>query len=247
MVYACIKRLRYGPRYALFCGGDGSTSSSGLCVSFDSPHDLFRIVWRARRSRYNDSVVPEVEAPSIQQDVLRDICIQFFIDHPAVVGGPGKEVEIDESKFGKRKYNRGRAVEGHWVFGGMERGSGESFLVEVARRDAATLLPIIAQHVRPGTTVYSDEWAAYHQLSTATGNVHLTVNHSLHFVDPVTGAHTQGVESMWSSCKRMMREERAMNSLLFDTYLPEFMWRRKFGGPVAFGHILKHISEQYPV
>ena len=133
------------------------------------------------------------------------------------------------------------------VFGGMERGSGESFLVEVARRDAATLLPIIAQHVRPGTTVYSDEWAAYHQLSTATGNVHLTVNHSLHFVDPVTGAHTQGVESMWSSCKRMMREERAMNSLLFDTYLPEFMWRRKFGGPVAFGHILKHISEQYPV
>ncbi|KAL5515970.1 hypothetical protein EMCRGX_G001225 [Ephydatia muelleri] len=176
-----------------------------------------------------------------------NFCIQFFIDHPAVVGGPGKEVEIDESKFGKRKYNRGRAVEGHWVFGGMERGSGESFLVEVARRDAATLLPIIAQHVRPGTTVYSDEWAAYHQLSTATSNVHLTVNHSLHFVDPVTGAHTQGVESMWSSCKRMMREERAMNSLLFDTYLPEFMWRRKFGGPVAFGHILKHISEQYPV
>eukprot|EP00731_Ephydatia_muelleri_P011616 Em0006g510a len=161
---------------------------------------LCTLLWRRwlnklLRSRYNDSVVPEVEAPSIQQDVLRDICIQFFIDHPAVVGGPGKEVEIDESKFGKRKYNRGRAVEGHWVFGGMERGSGESFLVEVARRDAATLLPIIAQHVRPGTTVYSDEWAAYHQLSTATGNVHLTVNHSLHFVDPVTGAHTQGVEN----------------------------------------------------
>ena len=51
---------------------------------------------------------------------LRDICIQYFIDHPAVIGGPGKEVEIDESKFGKRKYNKGRAV---------ERGSGDSFLV----------------------------------------------------------------------------------------------------------------------
>ena len=34
---------------------------------------------------------------------LRDICIQYFIDHPAVIGGPGKEVEIDESKFGKRR------------------------------------------------------------------------------------------------------------------------------------------------
>ncbi|KAL5502706.1 hypothetical protein EMCRGX_G009521 [Ephydatia muelleri] len=28
---------------------------------------------------------------------IRDICIQYFIDHPAVIGGPGKDVEIDES------------------------------------------------------------------------------------------------------------------------------------------------------
>ena len=61
-----------------------------------------------------------------------------------VIGGPGKEVEIDESKFGKRKYNRGRVVDGHWVFGGMERGSGDSFMVEVPRRDAATLLGFIS-------------------------------------------------------------------------------------------------------
>ena len=137
----------------------------------------------------------------------------------------------------------GLAVDGHWVFGGMERGGSDSFLVEVPRRDAATLLPIIAQYVRPGTVVYSEEWSAYNQLATTTRNIHHTANHSFHFVDPVTGAHTQGVEGMWSSCKRMMREERTMNSKLFDTYLPECMWRRKFGGPIAFG---KHIAEQYP-
>ena len=116
-----------------------------------------------------------------------------------MIGGPGKEVEIDESKFGKRKYNRGRAVDGHWVFGGMERGSGLSFLVEVDRRDAATLLPLITNYVRPGTVVYSDEWAAYNQLAATTGLTHHTVNHSIHFVNPVTGAHTQGVEGMWST------------------------------------------------
>ena len=51
---------------------------------------------------------------------VRDICTQYFIDHPSVIGGPGIEVEIDESMFGKRKYNRGRQVDGHWVFGGIE-------------------------------------------------------------------------------------------------------------------------------
>ena len=40
-------------------------------------------------------------------------------------------VEIDESKFGKRKYNRGRMVDGHWVFGGIERGTTKSFMVVV--------------------------------------------------------------------------------------------------------------------
>ena len=38
-----------------------------------------------------------------------------------IVGGPGVTVEIDESKFGKRKYNRGKHIDGVWVFGGIER------------------------------------------------------------------------------------------------------------------------------
>ena len=71
----------------------------------------------------------------------------YFLDHPKVIGGPGVEVEIDESKFGRRKYNHGQRVNGHWVFGGMERVTGECFLVKVDRRDATTLLPLIQQHI----------------------------------------------------------------------------------------------------
>ena len=133
------------------------------------------------------------------------------------------------------------------MFGGIERGSGECFLVEVEKRDAATLHPLISQHVWPGSTVLSDEWSSYSQLTAITGNTHLTVNYSLHFVDPTTGAHTQSVEGMWNCCKRMMQEEKVMNSALFETYLPEFMWRKRFGGPIAFGNILKHIAQHYPV
>ena len=40
-----------------------------------------------------------------------------------------KIVEIDESKFFHRKYHRGAWREGHWVFGGIERGSNRCFLV----------------------------------------------------------------------------------------------------------------------
>ena len=145
---------------------------------------------------------------------VRDICAEYFLAHPAVISGPGVEVEIDESIFGKRKYNRGRVVDGHWVFGGIERG---------------------------------DKWSSYNQLTATTGNTHQTVNHSLHFVDPTTGAHTQSVEGMWSCCKRMMREEKVMNSALFETNLPEFMWRKRYRGPIAFGNILKHIAQHYPV
>ena len=56
-------------------------------------------------------------------------------------------------------------------------------MVEVARRDAATFIPIIQQYIHPGSIIYSDQWAAYNQITAATGMAHMTVNHSLNFVD----------------------------------------------------------------
>ena len=47
------------------------------------------------------------------------------------IGGPGKTVQIDESKVGKRKYHRGHRVEGQWVFGGIEEDTRKCFLVPV--------------------------------------------------------------------------------------------------------------------
>ena len=37
------------------------------------------------------------------------------------IGGNNIIVEIDESKFGKRKYHRGHKVEGVWIIGMVER------------------------------------------------------------------------------------------------------------------------------
>ncbi len=78
--------------------------------------------------------------------------------------GVGTIVEIDESLFGKQKFGRGELHDGQWVFGGVQRGTGECFLVSVERRDAETLVPLIVKHVVPGTTIYSDKWKAYSRL-----------------------------------------------------------------------------------
>ena len=67
-----------------------------------------------------------------------------------IIGGEGIVVEIDESKFGKRKYNRGHRVEGVWVVGGVERTDQRLMFAEVVeRRDVATLMEIISRHVPP--------------------------------------------------------------------------------------------------
>lgn len=57
-------------------------------------------------------------------------------------GGACVKVEIDESKFVKRKYNCGRHVVGEWVLGDMEHTSPRCFLRVVKKRHMDTRSPI---------------------------------------------------------------------------------------------------------
>ena len=95
-------------------------------------------------------------------------------------------------------------------------------------RSAETLVPIIQESILPGTTVFSDEWAAYRTLG-ALGFEHLTVNHSLNFVDPESGANTQRIESMGVAAKAKLKRMNGTYRDVLPTYLAEFLWRRKFG------------------
>ena len=120
----------------------------------------------------------------------------------------------------------------------------------VHRRDAATLLPIIQAHAAPGSTVHSDEWSSYRR-AQQLGNVstHNTVNHSLHFVDPVTGVHTQHVESYWNRVKTKLKRMRGCHATQLPSYLDEFLWRERYGKTAgeAWQGILVDIATQYPV
>jgi transposase-like protein len=119
------------------------------------------------------------------------------------ISGANKSVEIDESKFGRRKYHRGHPVKGQWVFRGVERESGKTFLVPVPDRTADTLKAVIAAWIEPGTKVINDCCVAYRDLD-AVGYAHRTVNHSTGFVDELTGAHTNTIESTWRHLKAFL-------------------------------------------
>ena len=62
----------------------------------------------------------------------REVCISILEKISEQIGGPGKIVEIDESKFGKRTLHKGRKVDGMLVITGIE-GLQEVFL-QVCKR-----------------------------------------------------------------------------------------------------------------
>ena len=124
-----------------------------------------------------------------------------------------------------QKNNKGRLVEGQWVLGGICREDKEIFLIPVPSCDKETLIPLLIDRIRPGSIIYSDCWRSYDCLDEHDF-VHLTFNHSLNFVDPQTGCHTQNVESMWWQIKRSLPDTMTRHGQLY-LHLAEYLWHNK--------------------
>ncbi|POM58183.1 Hypothetical protein PHPALM_37208 [Phytophthora palmivora] len=128
------------------------------------------------------------------------------------IGGEGHTVEIDETSMAKKqKYHRGRAYQAYWLFGGVNRSTGQWF----------------------GTPIMSDMYASYvcergGKLHTLENNRYLTKN----FVDSVTDAHTNTIEGLREiHMKRHINYMRGMKKEDLDAYIDEFMWRSWFFPP----------------
>lgn len=156
----------------------------------------------------------------------RQLIFDWLIITSQKIGGVGHTVEVDESVFGKRKYNRGRRTATKWVVGGIDRTTKKCFLTFVNRRDAVTLQNVIIDNVEVGTTIYTDMWRGYINLNNI-GYFHAAVNHSENFVDPNDpNVHTQNVEANWSKIKRDSRRRLGRMSIgRIDFYLSEYVWR----------------------
>lgn len=173
----------------------------------------------------------------------REICINSIVLLDVdTVGGPGMVVEVDEAKFGKKKNQMGREVEGSWIFGAYERGTGRCFFQTIHDRSAATLIGIIQLRIAPGTTIISDQWRGYLQLQQQYQ--HLTVNHTYNFVDPNSGAHTQNIERMWREVRsNIPRYGRKKD---FNAgYLAEFWWKRNVQLNSRVHQFLVEVARQF--
>ena len=72
----------------------------------------------------------------------------------------------------------------------------------------------------------------------------------LNFVNLVSGAHTQNIESYWNYVKIKLKQMRGTNQNMLQGYLNEFMLQERYGGNTAtdcFDAIIADIADQYPL
>ena len=157
---------------------------------------------------------------------LRNILGRSLYISQRKIGGPGIVVEVDETKLGKRKYNRGHRVDGVWCICGIERTPEKRcFVVSVEDRSSDTIKNVLSNHINQGSIIYTDCWRAYKKPCEELFFQHLTVNHSKEFVDKVTGVHTNTVEGLNNALKTEIKP-RNRNKEGIDDYLNFFLWKR---------------------
>ncbi|KAI4293291.1 hypothetical protein PAPHI01_2680, partial [Pancytospora philotis] len=145
---------------------------------------------------------------------LSRIAVPRYYQRLGQIGGPDVVVEVDESKFGKRKYHRGHRVDGTWVLGAVEKtGKRRIIMLPVANRTREILLGILSRFVHPVSRMRSDRWKGYIGAAELFA-AHETVNHSLHVKDPETGVHTNTINN-WAAVKAQTPVRSRTRSLVW--------------------------------
>lgn len=133
-----------------------------------------------------------------------------------------------------------------WVLGIYKSASQVRF-IRIRNRKSTTLLSVIRKYVQEASLIWTDEFTSCKCL-ISHGHKHESVNHSKNYVDPITSAHTQGVERSWLESKEWYRASRG-NKTLLQSHLHEAAWRKlrrseKAAGTL-FSTFLKGIGDCY--
>ena len=78
------------------------------------------------------------------------------------------------------------------------------------------------------------------------GFTHFTVDRTLNFVDPNTGSYTQNMERSWKSAKQRNKRHTGTHRTMLDSYVCEWMWRKRNVNNDLYDQILTDISNFWP-
>jgi transposase len=135
------------------------------------------------------------------------------------VGGKAKNMHDD-----KRAKLGGRGTAGKTpVFGMVER-QGKVVAMTVPNTDNTVLIPQIKKHIKPESTVITDDMGAYQTLR-ANGFKHEQINHSAKiYVDG--NIHTNTIDGFWSLVKGGIKGVyRHVSPEYLDSYVNEYEFR----------------------
>ena len=137
--------------------------------------------------------------------------IRLVLQNKSLVklGGPGSEVEVDETFIGgkarfmhKSKRLKSKVRENNWgkaiVMGMLER-DGMISTRMIPDRSKNALRDAITDVIDQGSVIYTDELTAY-PFAIGDDYTHKVVNHLEKYVDGAV--HVQGMENFWSLLKR---------------------------------------------
>jgi transposase len=179
----------------------------------------------------------------IQKGVRERIAEFCEADSPFDTG----EIEIDESFFGARRVRgkRGRGAHGkHIVFGLIKR-KGKVYTQVVKNCSAATLLPIIKEHVSSGAEIFTDGFKAYDGLVDAGYKKHHRVIHSKN--EFANGRkHINGIENFWGLAKTRLAKFRGIHKSTFYLHLKECEFRFNYRDEDLYRLLLKMVRKKPP-
>ncbi len=118
-----------------------------------------------------------------------------------------------------------------------EKRGGKVYTAIIPNAKTETLLPIIAENVRPDSIVYTDTFKAYNVLDVSAFH-HMRIKHSELFADRQN--HINGIENFWNQAKRPMRKFNGIKPDNFYWLLKACEWRLNGGNLKQLRNQLKH-------